>query len=877
MFRIILFLSFLASFFNLKAQQITHGPIAGGATDTSVRFVAFSNAPATIGVQLSKNQFFNPIAAQVSTPTDPTNGNLAKLEVTGLEPQTRYFYRATINGAFVTGDVRSFKTYPSKAVADNFVITFGSCQNEDRTQDLIYAEMQTHNPDLFLQVGDWGYPDNTDNLPNNPDFFPVDYNRVIQSYKNKYDYTNMKQFLKNVTMAYTWDDHDYVNDNSSRNTASYTSFGIPVQILEIPIQPETRRNAIKGYYDLFPAYDPVDSTEGIFHKFTFGNVEVFMLDDRSARTPNTDALVNVNGNWQFIPPQGHTIIGDIQRTWLLENLKKSTATWKLVITATAFNKTYRNVINPLLNLPNIAGLPIVSAVIDCWSGFPADQDSILNTVAQNGIDGILMLSGDTHTAAMDDGGAGGLPEIMAGCLSQSNSTLFTTVPLLQFGLEWNKGGQGISTNNTNTSFGKLSVFGDDSLRMELVDVNGVVFASHTLKSCSQQSGLKIEATNTNITCNGNNDASIIITATGGTPPYTYSLTGENYQQTNIFENLPAGKYYPVVKDNSGCIKQTSLTINEPPVFNTSYASVDVTCNGAANGRIFFLTSGGQAPYSFTWSNGLTTNNSQTLSAGNYEITVSDATGCENVYSIDINEPDAISPSFVVSNATCSNGNDGSVKVLIQGGVAPYNFTWSNGSSDLTRNNMAPGNYTYTIVDSANCVFSGTVNVGSPAPIQISANITPDFSGNNEGAIYLSVSGGTPPYTYTWINGATTDTLENLSTGSYLVQVTDFYGCRTSRSFVVSGPTWIEDAASLDIVLYPNPAQQFVNVEMNLPFTTDIVLSVFNALGQEVLNQNHIAVKSETLQLNIGKLATGNYIAKIESPVFSKRIRFVVAQ
>jgi phosphodiesterase/alkaline phosphatase D-like protein len=877
MFRIIAFLAFAVVISSLQAQQITHGPIAGGATDTSVRMVAFASAPATIGVQLSTNQFFNPIVAQASAATDAANGNVVRLQVTGLAPQTKYFYRPTINGAFVSGDVRSFKTYPSKGVADNFVITFGSCQNEDRNDDIVYAEMLNHNSDLFLQVGDWGYPDNTDNLPNNPDYFPVDYNRVIQSYKNKYDYAYMKQFLKTVTMDYTWDDHDYVNDNSSRATASYTSFGIPVQILEIPIQPETRRNAIKGYYDLYPAYDPVDSSEGIYHKFLFGNVEVFVLDDRSARTPNTNALVNVNGNWQFIPPPGHTIIGDAQRTWLLENLKKSTATWKLVTTATAFNKTYRNVIQPLLNLPNIAGLPIASAVIDCWSGFPADQDSILETVQQNGIDGMLMLSGDTHTAAMDDGGAGGLPEIMAGCLSQSNSTLYTTVPLLQFGLEWNRGGQGISTNNTNTSFGKLSVFGDDSLRMEIIDANGTVIAKHTLLSCSYQTNLKIEAVATNITCNGNSDGSITVSATGGVAPYTYSLTGENYQQSALFENLAPGKYYPVVKDNNGCIKQTIVNITEPPVFNTSYTSVDVACNGVANGRIFLLASGGQQPYSYNWSNGATVSSLQNLLAGTYTITISDAAGCEKIYTEEITEPAAIETNFVISNATCSNSSDGSLKVLVSGGVAPYNLLWSNGIDSLTRGGLAPGNYTFTVTDSVGCVFNGVATVGSPAPIQISANIIPDYSGTGEGAIYVAASGGTPPYNYIWITGVNNDSLENLSAGNYLVQVVDAFGCRTSRTFTVTTPTWIDDNDVIDIVLYPNPAQDYINLNVALPYSADITISITNTLGQEVYNNTYNAVKTSTISVETNLLAAGNYIAKIESPLFSKRIRFVIGK
>jgi hypothetical protein len=602
-----------------------------------------------------------------------------------------------------------------------------------------------------------------------------------------------------------------------------------------------------------------------------------MLDDRSARSPNTDGLVNVNGNWQFSPPPGHTIIGDIQRTWLLENLRKSTATWKLVTTATAFNKTYRNVINPLLNLPNIAGLPIASAVIDCWSGFPADQDSIINTVQQNGIDGVLMLSGDTHTAAMDDGGAGGLPEIMAGCLSQSNSTLFTTVPLLQFGLQWNKGGQGISTNNTNTSFGKLSVFGDDSLRMELVDANGTVFAQHTLLSCSYQSGLKVAATTTNVICNGENNGTITINATGGVAPYSYSLTGENYQANNIFENLAAGKYYAVVKDNNGCIKQTIVTINEPPVFNTSYTSVNATCNGAQNGRVFLLASGGQQPYSYSWSNNATVSSLQNLAAGNYTITIRDASGCERNYSVDINEPSAIQASLVVSDATCSNSNNGSLKIVISGGNAPYNLTWSNGSSATTRDSLLPGNYNYTVVDSNNCIYNGVATVGSPAPVQVNATVVPDISANGEGAIYAVATGGTPPYNYTWLNGSTNDSLENLSAGSYLVQVIDANGCRTSRAFVVNGATWIEDDEIVNISVYPNPAQEYINVSLALPFTAAVHVQVVNTLGQEMYSANYTAIKTATIPIETKLFATGNYFVKVESEFFSKRIRFIVAK
>jgi len=857
------------------AQSITHGPVAGGVTDTSARFIMFTNNPATVGVQVSVNANFNPILTQASVATSATCANCATMQVSGLQPQTRYYYRPVVNGGFVSGDVRSFKTYPEKSTADNFVITFGSCMNEARTDDAVFDEMATHNPDLFLQVGDWGYPDDTDNLPSNPDYFPNDYTRLAGVFKNKYDYTHLKEFLKNVAVDYVWDDHDYINNNTSRTGSSVTDFGIPVTVAEEPIPAQTRRNTIQGYYEMFPGYAPVDSSEGIFHKFVFGNVEVYMLDNRAARSPNTEALVNVGGNWTFAPPPGHSIIGDVQRTWLLDNLKKSTATWKLITTATAFNKTYGNTFSSLINLPNLAGLPLMASLIDCWSGFPMDQDTIINTVNQNGIDGVLMLSGDTHTSAIDDGQAGGLPEIMAGCLSQSNSTLYTTVPLLQFGLVWNKGGQGISTNNVNDAFGKLSVFGDDSLQMELIDENGTQIATHTMYSCSYQTGLKINATAENVTCNGAADGKIIIAATGGTPPYSYSVDGETYQTDSVIQNLAPGKYYPVVKDNSGCIKQTKIEITEAPVFNVSSSLTDVKCNGANTGSAFFNVSGGQFPYEYEWSNGATTGGLFNLSAGTYDATVSDAYGCEKTFSIAITEPDSITAGTTVSDATCSNSNDGSVKVLITGGVAPYSLLWSNGSDSLTRNNLASGNYPFTVTDSNGCVLNSAAVVSSPATIQVNATVVPDFSGNGDGAIYLNVTGGTSPYTYTWITGSVNDTLTNLPAGSYLVQVTDANGCRTSKSFAVTNATYVKDESLIGLNIFPNPAQQHVNIELQLPFTSDITLKVINVLGEEVINKKYPQVKKNTLSIDIHHLASGNYFLMIESERFRKSGKFSV--
>lgn len=851
--------------------------MAGGVTESSARFIVFTSSPATVGIQVSFNASFNPVVAAATASTQMSCGHCVIIDIAGLQPNTRYYYRPLINGAVVTGDIRTFKTFPEQSDAVQWTIAFGSCMNENRSADVIFQEMMHHQIDLFLQIGDWGYPDYTDNLPQNPDFFPADYQRVIQAYKNKYDYTHMKEFLKNVAIDYVWDDHDYVNNNTSRFSASYTNFGIPVQVVEIPIPPDTRRNSIRGYYELFPGYAPVDSSEGIFHSFLCGNIEVFMLDNRAARSPNTEALVQVNGNWTFSPPAGHSILGNIQRQWLIDGLRKSTATWKLIVTGTAFNKTYGNTFTHLLNLPNLAGLPLMEALIDCWSGFPLDQDSLIHAVQYHHIDGVVILSGDTHTAAMDDGQNSGLPEIMAGCLSQTNSTLYTTVPLLQYGLAWNKGGQGISTNNYNNAFGKITIYGNDSLRMELIDENGVRIATHTLYSCSYVSGLKVQSTALPVTCRGASDGAVVLSATGGSPPYLYSLDGLSYQADSVLRHLPPGTYYPVVKDQQGCLRQTKTIITEAPNLSVNPVVTDVSCFSGEDGSIYFQISGGQPPYYYQWNNGQTTGALFDVPAGTYEATVTDAFGCQKTFQIIVNQPDSLYVGITETATSCLHSSNGAIKVIPAGGTPPYSIHWSDSTNTFTRNHLAAGSYPLTVIDTRGCMVYDTAVVPSPLPLVIEAVIIPDYSGQGEGAIYLHISGGNPPYRAIWLHGATGDTLEQLRAGAYLVQVTDANGCRASKSFTVPVGAYILEASSISLTLFPNPADHRLQVNIQLPIAMEVVCKIVDLMGRVVIRENVFIEKVAVVDLFVEHLPAGSYVLIAESEKFRKVIRFVIAR
>ncbi|GEM_PF-1041308 len=148
-----------------------------------------------------------------------------------------------------------------------------------------------------------------------------------------------------------------------------------------------------------------------------------------------------------------------------------------------------------------------------------------------------------------------------------------------------------------------------------IDDSSCVYCNHT-----------VIVSTTNVSCNGYNDGSIIVTASGGVPPFQYSLGGGLSQTNGTFTNLAAGTYSVDVTDVNGCMIFQTVVITEPPALNISVTSTDETSalnDGSATASIF----GGIPPYIYTWSNGGTANSQVNLAPGLYTVIVTDANGC----------------------------------------------------------------------------------------------------------------------------------------------------------------------------------------------------------------------------------------------------------
>jgi|GEM_PF-444134 len=316
---------------------------------------------------------------------------------------------------------------------------------------------------------------------------------------------------------------------------------------------------------------------------------------------------------------------------------------------------------------------------------------------------------------------------------------------------------------------------------------------------------------TNIICYGEATGAITVGVTGGTAlevlpgvfDYLYAWTGSNgYTNTGRdLTNIPAGTYQLTVTDALGCTNQLTVIITQPAELVINYTTTPVICYGSNNASITLTVSGGVTPYQIQWSNLGTGLLQQDLAAGVYVVTVTDAIGCQKVVSVDIPEAPVFTINPVVKNVSCFGAKDGSITLNFRGGVPPVTLAWSDGSPEGTaRNNLGPGTYSVTIRDGAPCSILKTFVILEPQQLVLSANITNAFDCNtaNSGTINLIVAGGTPPMTYVWSNGASTEDLIDIPAGNYLVTVTDSVGCVQTAQYAIQRQTPLAVAVATTI-------------------------------------------------------------------------------
>ncbi|HQJ21155.1 MAG TPA: gliding motility-associated C-terminal domain-containing protein, partial [Bacteroidales bacterium] len=298
------------------------------------------------------------------------------------------------------------------------------------------------------------------------------------------------------------------------------------------------------------------------------------------------------------------------------------------------------------------------------------------------------------------------------------------------------------------------------------------------------------ASATDVTCQGGSDGAVDLTVNTGTPPFSFLWS--NGETSEDLSGVSAGTYSVIITDANNCTGLVSATVADGigSPLNVTVSVVNVLCYGDLTGALDITVTGGTAPYSFLWSNGEISEDISGVPAGEYTVTVTDASGCIAVATETVSQPDApINIDMVVSNVRCFGETNGSIDITVTNGTPPFTFLWNNGEviEDIT--GLSEGTYTVTVTDVNGCTANKTGTVNAPsAPLSADAVVTNVLCyGESTGAIDITVSGGTSPYSFLWSNGAITEDLNNVPVGNYTVTITDANGCTYISGGDVTGP------------------------------------------------------------------------------------------
>ena len=312
---------------------------------------------------------------------------------------------------------------------------------------------------------------------------------------------------------------------------------------------------------------------------------------------------------------------------------------------------------------------------------------------------------------------------------------------------------------------------------------------------TQPPPITLAPTQVNVTCNSLCNGTATVTASGGTPGYTYVWNTVPVQNTQTATGLCAGNYTVTVTDANGCTRTQTYTITQPTALTATQSQVNPTCFGLCNGTGTVVASGGTPGYTYNWTpsggNGATGTG---LCAGNYTCTITDANGCTITRTFTLTQPTAVTVTATSTPVACFGGSTGTVSATASGGTPGYAYLWTPGNlAGANQSNLPAGTYTVTVTDMNGCTAQTTVVITQPTQVvatQSQVNVL--CNGQCTGTATVVASGGTPGYTYNWntvpVQNAATAT--GLCAGNYTCTITDANGCTATRTFTITQPTAI---------------------------------------------------------------------------------------
>ncbi|RAK52670.1 alkaline phosphatase D family protein [Phenylobacterium deserti] len=360
--------------------RLMQGPVLGPCGPDEASIWTRSSGPFATAIEFAPDPGFS--GSRRTTPRTARRGEdfvlVHRLE--GLQPATTYHYRVLVDGRPNPDDAghEPFRLTTAPVLPSRFRLAFGSCARRARYPvQPIWRAIEAARPDLFVWAGDAVYADTPE-----PEI-------LAEEYRRQRDLPEIRRFMATTPQLAIWDDHDYgLNDHDRRHPGKVEAL-----------------NTFRRYWP-----NPelgVQNALGAFFRWSYGGVDFFFLDVRFHRDPNDQ-------------PDGpsKTMLGAVQRRWLLDGLAASRATFKVLVSGSGWNDSK----------PEGA---------DSWASYTFERDLILNEITRRGVTGVLLLSGDTHYGELNclpwsERGGYDLYELVSSPLAQDTVDLYLAArPILR--------------------------------------------------------------------------------------------------------------------------------------------------------------------------------------------------------------------------------------------------------------------------------------------------------------------------------------------------------------------------------------------------------------------------------------------------------------
>ena len=365
------------------------------------------------------------------------------------------------------------------------------------------------------------------------------------------------------------------------------------------------------------------------------------------------------------------------------------------------------------------------------------------------------------------------------CFDGANGaiTLQTTGGVQPYGFNWYGDGSGIAQfdeDQVDISAGNY--------RVTITDDNGCI--SNWDFSLNQPEIITTTTIPKSISCFSTNNGGIDLDVSGGVEPYEYLWSNGSISQD--VSDLFVGSYSVIITDLNGCIKYDTSFVPEPPEIIISlnsppaYNGRMISCNGASDGIINSLVTGGVGTFRYNWLNlGSTVPDLSGLPAGWYYLEVTDDNECTEIDSIEVIEPNPIETEVFPTDPSCYQYADGFITLIPQGGTPVYDIVWEGlDQTGQKADSLRAGRYEVSITDLNDCRLDTFAILEEPDSLYLLADITPPYCPDKyDGRIELDINGGTPPFQVNWVNYDNEGLyFEDLAQGTYQVEITDNQLC-----------------------------------------------------------------------------------------------------